>query len=178
MQEDKSSMTAPVVIGIIQVFNQNGIEVIIDGGWAVDALLGEQTREHEDLDLAVFHQDVLKIRELFEAGGFQEIPQGDSWECNFVLGNDQGHLIDIHSCTFDKEGNHIFGVEYPYESLQGSGEINGFPVRCIPPEWLVDFHTGYDLDQNDYHDIKLLCEKFDIPLPIEYQEFVFIDQSK
>ena len=178
MGKNQPCLTASVAIEIIQFQNQHEIEVIIDGGWAVDALLGEQTRPHEDLDVAVFHKDVPKIREQFEAEGYQEVPRDDSWECNFVLGNDQGHLIDIHSCTFDEEGNHIFGVEYPYESLQGSGEINDFPVRCIPPDLLVKFHTGYPLDNNDYHDVKLLCQKFNITIPAEFKEFVKNDPSK
>lgn len=26
----------------------------------------------------------------------------------------------------------------------------------INPAWMVKFHTGYELDENDYHDVKLL----------------------
>jgi lincosamide nucleotidyltransferase A/C/D/E len=66
MEEHKADMPAAKVIDLVQLLNQNRIEVIIDGGWGVDALLGEQTRPHEDLDLAVFHEDVPKIRSLFE----------------------------------------------------------------------------------------------------------------
>lgn len=164
-------MTANDVVEIVQIFNQNNIEVIIDGGWGVDALLGEQTRPHEDLDVAVQHKDVEIIRKLFEEKGYKEVPRDDSWECNFVLGDDKGRLLDIHSCTFDSVGTHIFGVEYPYDSLRGTGFINGIPVNCITPDWLVKFHTGYELDENDYHDVKLLCKKFGIEIPEEYDEF-------
>ncbi len=177
MEEHKANMPAAKVIDIVQLLDQNKIEVIIDGGWAVDALLGEQTRPHEDLDLAVFHKDVPKIRALFDGLGYQEVIRDDSWECNFVLGDEQGHLIDFHSCTFDSEGNNIFGVKYPFESLQGSGIIADFPVRCVPPDWLVKFHSGYELDENDYQDVKLLCRKFDIPLPEDFEEFVRNDQT-
>ncbi|MGB2955244.1 MAG: nucleotidyltransferase family protein [Anaerolineales bacterium] len=177
MVENQAEMTAEDVLKVIQLLNQNGIEIIIDGGWAVDALLGEQTRPHEDLDLAVFHEDVPKIRSLFEALGYQEVPRDDSWECNFVLGDNQGHLIDLHSCTFDGEGNNIFGVKYPLESLQGSGIIGDLPVRCIPPDILVKFHSGYELDENDYQDVKLLCEKFELQIPEEFEEFVRNDQT-
>jgi lincosamide nucleotidyltransferase A/C/D/E len=78
------------------------------------------------------HKDVPKIRALLEARGYQDVPRDDTWECNFVLGDDQGHLFDLHSCTFDEAGNNIFGVKYPYDSLNGMGSIKGFPVRCIP----------------------------------------------
>ncbi len=165
-------MPSEIVLEIVQLLNQNGIDVIIDGGWAVDALLGKQTRPHNDLDLAVFHNDVPLIRSLFEKRGYKEVPRDDSWECNFVYGNDLGHLVDIHSCTFDEGGKHIYGVEYPWQSLQGSGEINGVNVRCIPPDWLVDFHSGYPLDQNDFHDIKLLCSRFDLVIPEDFASFL------
>jgi hypothetical protein len=35
------------------------------GGWAVDAWLGEQTRHHADVDIAVFHRDQRAVFEQF-----------------------------------------------------------------------------------------------------------------
>jgi lincosamide nucleotidyltransferase A/C/D/E len=171
MQTENTEMTATDVIEFVQLLNQNNIDVYIDGGWGVDALLGEQTRVHSDLDIAVEHKDVPQIRALLEARGYQDVPRNDTRECNFVLGDDLGHQIDFHSYTFDSAGKHIFGVEYPLESLSGSGSVNGYPVKCISPEWMVKFHTGYPLDENDYHDVKLLCQCFGIPIPAEYEEF-------
>ena len=176
MSKDKPEMTAEDVIGIVKLLNQNSIEVIIDGGWGVDALMGKQTRTHQDLDVAVMHKDVPKIRALLESRGYQDVPRDDTWECNIVLGDDEGHLFDLHSCTFDEAGNNIFGVKYPYDSLNGMGSINGFPVKCIPPEWMVKFHTGYELDDNDYHDVKLLCKQFGVEMPKEYDEFALNDR--
>ena len=171
MSNKSPEMSAKDVIEIVNLLNQNDIEVIIDGGWGVDALLEKQTRTHADLDVAVEHKDVPNIRALLEAKGYHEVPWGDTWECNFVLGDDSGHLFDVHSCTFDKAGNNVFGVKYPYDSLKGSGSINGLPVKCITPEWMVKFHSGYKLDENDYHDVKLLCNRFGIEIPKEYDEF-------
>jgi lincosamide nucleotidyltransferase A/C/D/E len=170
-------MTADDVIEMVEFLKQNDIDVIIDGGWGVDALLGKQTRPHEDLDVAVEHKDVPKIRALLEARGYKDVPRDDTRECNFVLGDDDGHLIDIHSFTFDSAGKIIFGVEYPYESLDGTGSISGYPVKCITPEWMVRFHTGYPLDENDYQDVKLLCQKFGIKIPEEYDDFVSRDKQ-
>lgn len=165
-------MPAGTVLELVQLLNSRGIEVILDGGWAVDAQLGYQSRPHEDLDLAVFHEDVPAIRSLLESRGFNIVPRNDSWECNFVYGNEAGHLIDIHSCSFDEEHKNIFGVAYTWEAFQGQGRILNRPVRCVPPEILVDYHTGYTVDENDFHDVKLLCEKFEIDLPSEYLPFL------
>jgi lincosamide nucleotidyltransferase A/C/D/E len=171
MRKDDPEMTASDVLAFVQLLNGNHIDVYIDGGWGVDALLGEQTRIHTDLDIAVQHKDVAQIRALLEARGYEDVPRDDTRDCNFVLGDDEGHLIDIHSYIFDSAGNNVYGVAYPYESLSGNGSINGYAVKCISPEWMVKFHTGYPLDENDYHDVKSLCQRFGIKLPPEYEEF-------
>jgi lincosamide nucleotidyltransferase A/C/D/E len=164
-------MTATDVVEFVKLLYENQIDVVIDGGWGVDALLGKQTRPHADLDIAVEHKDVPKIRTLLEARNYRDVHRDDTRDCNFVLGDEDGHLIDFHSYTFDPEGKIIFGVPYPYDSLQGGGSINGFPVHCITPEWMVKFHAGYKLDENDYHDVRLLCQRYGVDLPPEFNGF-------
>ncbi len=172
MSKEIPQMTAQDVVEIVQLLAQHSIELCIDGGWGVDALLGEQTRPHSDLDIAVPHHHVEQIRALLQARGYRDVPRDDTWECNFVLGDEQGRQIDIHSYTFDDQGRCVHGVPYPADSLTGSGLIAGYPVRCVPPAWMVQFHTGYPLDENDYHDVRLLCKRFNIPLPKEYHKFL------
>ncbi len=164
-------MTATDVVEIVQFLTANGIKVHVDGGWGVDALLGEQNRPHEDLDIAVPHKDVPRLRELFELRGYKEIPRDDSWECNFVLADDDGHILDVHSYSFNAQRNNIFGCPYPADSLTGVGNIGGNQVNCISLEWLLKFHTGYELDINDYRDVAALCERFGLELPAEYDKF-------
>ena len=164
-------MTAEDAVEIARLFEQNHIEIFVDGGWAVDALRGEQSRSHADLDVAIQHKDVPRVRALLGAMGFQEAPREDSWECNFVLKDERGRQIDVHSYTHDPTGKHVYGVAYPLDSLRGRGSIRGYPVKCIAPEWLVKFHTGYKPDEDDYHDVKLLCRRFGLALPLEYEHF-------
>lgn len=171
MAEEDLEMTAQDVIAFVRLMDENGIAVILDGGWAVDAQLGRQTRPHADLDIAVLHGDTARIRDLLAARGYSEVPRDDSWECNFVLGDQQGHQIDVHSYTFDAGGRLVHGVPYPFDSLHGRGTVAGLPVRCIEPEWLVKFHTGYAIDENDYRDVKALCQQFGIAMPEEYRPF-------
>lgn len=164
-------MTAEDAVNIIKLLEQNGIEVCVDGGWGVDALLGRQTRKHNDLDIALPHKFVPKIRELFEVLGYKDVPRDDTRDCNFVLGDDEGRLVDVHSYTFDENGKHIFGVVYEPHHLTGKGVINGYPIKCIPPNVMVEFHTGYEVDENDYLDVRALCELFNIPMPCIYKKF-------
>ena len=87
------------------------------------------------------------------------------------MGDDQGHEIDFHAFVFDESVTIVDGLEYPKGLLTGSGMINGQSVRCIDPVNLIAFHSGYELKDKDYRDVSMLCEKFGIPLPEEYQRF-------
>lgn len=78
----------------------------------------------------------------------------------------------MHSFSHDDDGNLTFGIDYPLESLAGAGTIGGLTVDCISPEWLVRFHSGYELDVDDYRDVAALCERFSIELPAEFSRFV------
>jgi lincosamide nucleotidyltransferase A/C/D/E len=155
----------------MRLFEQHGLEVYVDGGWAVDALLGVQTRTHTDLDIALPNSQVPLLRELLSARGYTERLRDDTWECNFVLADATGREVDVHSYTLDELGDNVHGVAYRAEHFTGTGSIDGHTVRCISPEWLVKFHTGYALDENDHHDVRALCERFGIPLPDEYRQF-------
>jgi lincosamide nucleotidyltransferase A/C/D/E len=159
------------VVELLDFLEQSGIEVYVDGGWAVDALLGEQTRSHDDLDVAVPHAGVPLLRHLMATRGFHERPGDDSCECNFVLAGAGNRRLDVHSYTLDAAGKNVGGVPYAAEHLTGTGIIAGRRVRCIDPAWLVKFHTGYEIDEKDHHDVRLLCKRFGLPLPDQYSRF-------
>jgi lincosamide nucleotidyltransferase A/C/D/E len=164
-------MTAKDAIELYKLFDQHGIKVWVDGGWGVDALLGHQTRKHDDLDVALHHSDVSALCKLLNGCGYGHVPSGGSWGCNFVLGDNQGHRVDVHSFEIDTSGENTFGVAYRAEHLTGVGMIDGYQVRCVAPDWMVKFHTGYPLDKNDFLDVKALCEKFEIEMPEEHQTY-------
>ncbi|NLE83472.1 MAG: hypothetical protein GX603_03045 [Chloroflexi bacterium] len=156
---------------VLQLAEIAGIPVVVDGGWAVDALLGWQTREHADLDLAINQQYLPRLLNILRRLDYQYLPRADEWLHNFVLENGAGHQVDLHSFVRNSKGQIIGGVQYPGDSLTGQGRIAGMNVACIHPEWLVDFHLGYDFDHQDYMDVQYICNLFKINLPPEYQEY-------
>ena len=167
-------MKASDVVELYELLEGEGIDVWLDGGWGVDALLCKQTRKHEDVDIVLQEKDLSKLRELLEARGFKDVPRDDTSPWNFVLGDNKGYLVDIHAFHFDANGNGIYGNRgetYPAGSLKGSGRINGKEVKCVTAEEIVKFHTDYDPDENDIKDVTSLCEKFGIELPKEYKVF-------
>jgi len=97
-------MEAGDVVMLLKLLEQEKIGVAVDAGWGTDALLGRQIRPHEDLDIAIEHKDVIKLRKLLEEKGYKELLQPDSSDFNFVLGNALGQKVDVHSYTFDADG--------------------------------------------------------------------------
>ena len=117
------------------------------------------------------HKYVPLARSLLEARGYADVPRPDTRDCNFVMGDAKGHLIDFHTYTFDEQGELVFGLPYPPDSLTGTGSVLGRSVRCITPQWLVQFHTGYPFDENDYQDVSALCQRYHLELPAEIALF-------
>lgn len=90
-------MDARSVIDLNEFFEWHRLGVCIDGGWAVDAVLGRETCRHDDLDIAMPHLNVPKLRQLLSEKGFNERRRDDMWECNFVLVDAQDRELDVHS---------------------------------------------------------------------------------
>ena len=167
-------MNSVDVVDFCRTITQLGVELWIDGGWGVDALLGEQTRPHEDLDIAIQEKDVPVLRRLLQERGYTDIKLEEARPWNFVLGDGNSREIDVHVIVLDEQGDGVYGPpekgeKYPAASLTGTGNIDGQAVRCISPEWMVKFHSGYDLKDKDFRDVSALCNKFGIELPAEYE---------
>ena len=58
---------------ILQFAIDAEIKVFLDGGWGVDALLGYQSRAHNDIDIFVEKIDYQNFIEIMKANGFYEI---------------------------------------------------------------------------------------------------------
>jgi lincosamide nucleotidyltransferase A/C/D/E len=168
-------MPADHVVEIYDLLKSHGIKIWVDGGWGVDALLEEQTRAHGDLDIAIQERDLSHLRELLEQRGYHDKGEEHARPWNFIIQDQSGHEIDVHVIKLNIAGNGIYGPEengdmYPASALTGTGSIGGRPVCCICPDDMVKFHSGYELDENDFHDVLALCEKFGIEVPTEYRK--------
>ena len=82
-----------------------------------------------------------------------------------------GRRVDVHSYTLDADGRNLSGVAYEGRHLTGRGTIGGRAVRCVPPPVVLEFHAGYELDENDYRDVRQVCEAFGLALPAAFERF-------
>jgi lincosamide nucleotidyltransferase A/C/D/E len=166
----KPEMTPAALVDLLQLFESAGIEVWLDGGWAVDALLGAQTRPHKDVDIIVRLADLAQLREILGSRGFEIQPGGR--ESNFVLADHSGLEVDVHAIVFDRHDNGVYRMEngsdwiFPASGFSGRGVVNGVGVRCLSPETQVLCHAhGYVPTEKDFRDMELLQARFGVELP-------------
>ena len=169
-------MTSADVIDIYSFLAGLGIHIWIDGGWGIDALLDRQTRPRKDLDIVLENQHLIGFERFLVSRGYHRTKREIERPFNFVLADRGGREIDVHVISLDENGDGIYGppengLMYPADSLTGIGMICGCPVRCISPQWMVKFHSGYELTEKDYQDVSAICEKYGIAVPEEYSRF-------
>ena len=169
MNED-TEMTASALKEILDLLDRASIDVWLDGGWGVDALLEGQTRLHRDVDIIVRVSDVPEVQRLLDQRGFS-IKEG-SPPHSFVLANGLGLEVDIHAVEFDDEGNGISRMQnredwiYPQVGFGGRGKVEDVKVKCLPPAVQVHCHAhGYTPVEKDFQDMEKLHQKFGVELP-------------
>jgi lincosamide nucleotidyltransferase A/C/D/E len=168
-------MTASDVVMLVGALRANAVDACLSGGWSVDALLGEQTRLHADLDLWLEAPALEGALRVFVDLGVDRIypwPGDRPW--NFVLHDGRARRIDLHCYETLADGSIQYGsLLDPFlltaTALSHQGVVDGFPVRCEEPLWALRFHTGYPPRASDRHDVTRLCERFDLELPAEFR---------
>lgn len=173
------------VVSIYQLLLAAGIQVWLSGGWWIDALLGQQTRPHKDLDVLILLDDIVRMRELLGGDGYglKELWSENRWVVDahgtetataFVLQDAEGRQIDAHAMRLDERGNGIptwaddAGLVFTRQDLAGEGLIAGFAVRCLSAATQMLLHTGYELPAEQLGDLALLRQKFAVAYPAEH----------
>lgn len=159
-------MAGRQVIALQERFERAGLSVWIGGGWGIDALLGEQTREHRDLDLLHRAEQEPRLVELLAGLGYAETV--DWRPVRFVMERTDGLEIDLHPLVFKEDGSAEQAsletgkpFHYPASAFT-TGTIEGVAVPCLSVEQQVHFHQGYDPAERDLHDMARLRETFGI----------------
>jgi lincosamide nucleotidyltransferase A/C/D/E len=149
-----------------------GLVVWLDGGWGVDALLGRQTRPHQDLDLVIARDDLAAARQTLASAGFaHDATAVPGLPARLVLVDADGRQVDLHPVIFDRHGYgwQDLGADawgaYPAEELTATGVIAGLSVRCKTPTLEVRHRLGYPLSATDRHDLALLARHFGVAVP-------------
>jgi len=150
------------VLQVLDLFEAEGVPAWLVGGWGVDALLGEHTRPHSDVDVVISRArstegDEHRLIEAFERRGFAVTPDEGSpgrWlPERVILGNRAGRTVEL------------LPVDDLDDSLVAVGTVAGRSVPCVSAEGQLVLHHGYALRAVDRHDVGRLCARFGLMAP-------------
>jgi lincosamide nucleotidyltransferase A/C/D/E len=172
-REPRTDMTAADLVELVDYLEGRGVDLWLDGGWGVDALLGEQRRAHDDLDVVVPLDQVPRLQEALGERGYLLV--GGSPPASFEMTDDEGRQVDVHPVVFDERGDGVYQLReggtwpYPAEGFAGVGSVLGRRVRCLTPEVQMLCHTGYPPHRTSFDDVTALGRRFGIPIPDAYR---------
>ena len=119
-------ITEKDAIDLIMLAEELEINVFIDGGWGVDALLGEQTREHQDIDLFVEERQAVRFIHALHQQGFKERTETYSTPQHIVFADADGRTVDLHLFTYTSERN-LSGGHVQWRRLYRQKESDYYP---------------------------------------------------
>ncbi|MFH8462693.1 nucleotidyltransferase domain-containing protein [Streptomyces sp. NPDC017991] len=159
-------MTADDVLSVLAVLREAAVDVWVGGGWGVDALVGEETRPHRDLDLMHRKDQEQTVVAALAGAGFAETV--DWRPVRFVVTDPHGREIDLHPLAFASDGSAVQASPdphrpfvYPAPCFVG-GTIRGTAVPCLSADQQVYFHQGYEPTDRDRHDMAQLRRVFGV----------------
>ena len=165
-------MTAGDVVAVLDLLVAANIDYWIAGGWGVDALVGEQSRSHHDLDLHVSLEDALAVQELLLEAGYEVL--NDQFPIRVEMARPSGQRVDLHPFQLNADGTARGPMldggcwVFDEEALSGAGTIAGRTVRCVSVKEQIHSHLEFEPRDIDRADMALLAARFSVSLPPPY----------
>jgi lincosamide nucleotidyltransferase A/C/D/E len=159
----RGEMTKDDVTKVIRALDSAKVTCWLAGGWGVDALLGRQTRRHDDVDLVIadFNDQIGVACATLEATGFHIAAKEQTalMPCIYGLEDDMHHRVDLISLDWTRLGSALGADAATADSFEPAlsiGTIGGCKVDCLslPAQRLL--HSGFTLRLVDREDIGLL----------------------
>ena len=137
------------------------------GGWAIDIFIGEETREHEDIEIAVFRKDQLRLKNYLKGWELKKVIKGGfhSWDHEFLdlpiheihaANPVNGEKIEILLNETD-EGEWKFRrdlrISYPHNSISAVSK-KGIPYLNPDIVLLYKAKNTREKDHLDFHAVK------------------------
>jgi lincosamide nucleotidyltransferase A/C/D/E len=157
------------VLAVLDLLAAAGVEAWIDGGWGVDALVGEATRAHSDVDLVVPLPSVDAVLAALAAAGYARVLR--DWRPTAVaVADERGREVDLHLVTPTPDGGGdqaLPGGSFHYPPPV-AGTVGGRAVRCVDARTQVRTHLGYPPTAKDHADMRLLRDRLAVDLVPPY----------
>lgn len=165
----ESAMSGAQARELLRGLADAGIRCWVMGGWGVDALLGQQTRPHHDLDLLMDVSDLPDLDTWLRGPGFARCHEweenspvtveGRRWDTAFVEGHADRRKLDVHAIHVADGLVQLATTDpwkLPLDILSGTGLIDGDQVRCISVSGQRAMHVDYELPDKHREDLRRL----------------------
>ena len=158
-------MTGHDLLRVLDTLHLAGVSPVIEGGWGIDALLGQQTRPHHDLDLLVLDTDLEVSLEALSVIAFDDIRAASSTGA-LTVANRDGRSVDLR--CYDTDYLISKTIRFDSDRFNGRGFVVGRPVRCIDADGQVMSRVGYEPASHDLGDMWKLAELARVQLAAPY----------
>jgi lincosamide nucleotidyltransferase A/C/D/E len=153
------------VLTVMDAIAAAGPPCWVAGGWGIDALLGQQTRRHYDLDLVISDtpDDVERMGRVLARAGFRpgvrESNPGLLMPVRHCWQDDQGATVEVmpvalHEPPFSAAAR--AAPHLPREQPFTRGVIGGREVPCLSASLQLALHEGYEARGTDRADVAAL----------------------
>lgn len=147
------------VLDVVAWIKAHGFTYQINGGWAVDAHVGHQTRTHDDLDVFIDAAAVPVLLGWLQTQGYVEETEQLPARVQLRRGLSR---VDVHPMTLDPAGD---GTQWDRAgralyvhpaAARTTGMIGGHQVCVATVPRLRELRRGYPPRGVDRHDLRLL----------------------
>ncbi len=161
-------MTGHDVLRVLDALHLAEVAPIIEGGWGIDALVGRQSRVHNDLDLSVAADELNEAIHVLDVLGYSAVStHTPGW---MRASTADGRSVELQPLTNDLHQHLEGGREFRYDRdhLDGRGFIVGRPVRCLNIEAHILNNAGPEPSERAYADLHLLADAAGARLPAPF----------
>lgn len=173
----RGDMKPEDVLAVVGALAARNVPFYLAGGWGVDALLGRQTRSHDDLDVVIdrYDDEVARAIDVMEHLGFAHVETHErrTWmPKRSVLDDGGGHRVELVSLNwellvreFGPPGADLTARQELEDDVFSEGTVAGRTVPCISPRVQLLYHTKFELAEAHRQDLALLRDELGAALP-------------
>ncbi len=160
---DSQSQQRAALGDVGSIFDEHGFDYWVFGGWAVDFHVGAVTRQHTDVDLAVWADDADTIHSVMIANGWEHEPAADEdGGTGYGL---RGVRLELTYLASNEDGEVFIALRDRYvlwsESSLGDHvlELDGTCARVVPLDLLM---RGKSRPRDDPEEAEIDRKDFEI----------------